>query len=190
MVPLAGRRSSLVWVESQADAQRLAALSDAEFAGELETELQGLLGSISELGRRGVFPLSGLTTRKMGARRTALVGEAAHVMPPIGAQGLNLGFRDAAALAELVEEAASTGSDPGADALLARYDRARKSDVLTRQLSIDVLNRSLLSDLVPLQALRGAGFHLLAHVPALRDVVMRAGMGPATLPRLMRQHPA
>ncbi|MDX2202147.1 MAG: UbiH/UbiF family hydroxylase [Hyphomicrobiaceae bacterium] len=190
VVPLAGRRSSLVWVESPSRAQALAALPASALARVIEDELQGLLGAVTDLGHRGVFPLSGLTAASMGARRTALVGEAAHVMPPIGAQGLNLGFRDAAAIAELVAEAASDGSDPGSDVLLARYHRARMSDVLVRQASIDALNRSLLSDLLPVQALRGAGFHLLARVAPLRDFVMRAGLGPTALPPLMRQHVA
>ncbi|RTL72490.1 MAG: UbiH/UbiF family hydroxylase [Hyphomicrobiales bacterium] len=187
VVPLAGRASSLVWVERPEEATRLAELPDAQLAHILETELQGLLGSITRLGHRGVFPLSGLTADTMGSHRVALVGEAAHVMPPIGAQGLNLGFRDAAALAEIVDAAAQAGTDIGSDDVLQRYDRARMSDIRTRQMSVDALNHSLVSDFLPVQALRGTGLHLLAHLKPLREAVMRAGMGPATVPRLMQR---
>lgn len=187
VVPLAGRASSLVWVERPEEAVRLAGLPDAQLAQILEAELQGLLGSITKLGHRGVFPLSGLTAEAMGRRRVALLGEAAHVMPPIGAQGLNLGFRDAAALAEIVDAAAQAGTDIGSDDVLRRYERARMSDIRTRQMSVDALNHSLLSDFLPVQALRGAGLHLLAHLKPLREAVMRAGMGPATVPRLMQR---
>jgi 2-octaprenyl-6-methoxyphenol hydroxylase len=187
VVPLAGHGSSLVWVERPEEAGRLAELPDAQLAHILETELQGLLGSITRLGHRGVFPLSGLTAETLGSRRVALVGEAAHVMPPIGAQGLNLGFRDAAALAEIVDAAAQAGTDIGSGDVLHRYHRARMADIRTRQMSVDALNHSLLSDFLPVQALRGAGLHLLAHLKPLREAVMRAGMGPATVPRLMQR---
>ncbi len=187
-VPLRGRASSLVWVEAPEAAERLAALTDDAFCSLLEDELQGLLGKISAPGKRGVFPLSGLTARRMGTRRVVLIGEAGHVMPPIGAQGLNLGLRDAAALADVLRDVASFDGDPGAEALLQRYHAARTADVLARQISVDVLNRSLLSDFLPLQALRGTGLHLLAHLSPLREAVMRAGMGPSNVPQLMRSH--
>ncbi len=186
-VPLPGRASSLVWVATPEEAGELAQLSDVEFCRMLENELQGLLGRVSELGPRGLFPLSVLTAQRMGSRRVALVGEAGHVMPPIGAQGLNLGMRDAATLAELVADALRQGHDPGAESLLAAYHAARFFDVLTRQTSIDLLNLSLLSDFLPPHALRGAGLHLLANVAPLRSLVMRAGMGSGGhLPPLMQ----
>mgnify|MGYP000923233778 CR=1 FL=1 len=186
-VPLQGRTSSLVWVEGPEEAQRLAALGDADFCATLEEALQGLLGRIHSPGPRGVFPLSVLTAEQMGRDRVALLGEAAHVMPPIGAQGLNLGLRDAAALADIVADATAQGGDPGAPEALQAYHRARFFDVATRQVSIDLLNRSLLSDYLPPHALRGAGLHLLANIRPLREMVMRSGMGPhGTVPRLMR----
>lgn len=187
-VPLQGAASSLVWVEKPDQAKHLADLDNATFCSTLELELQGLLGVISEPGPRGLFPLSGLIAQSMGSARVALVGEAAHVMPPIGAQGLNLGLRDAATLAEIVGDACARGEDPGSARVLAMYDAARRSDVHVRQMSVDVLNRSLLSDFLPVQALRGLGLHMLANVPPLREVVMRRGMGPGSpLPRLMRR---
>jgi 2-octaprenyl-6-methoxyphenol hydroxylase len=186
-VPLQGLASSLVWVEAPDEAARLAALDDDAFCEVLEGHLQGLLGRIHSTGPRGVFPLSVLTAELMGRNRVALVGEAAHVMPPIGAQGLNLGFRDAAALAEIVADQMAKGSDPGSQEALQAYHRARFVDVVTRQVSIDLLNRSLLSDFLPPHALRGAGLHLLANIKPLRELVMRSGMGPhGTPPRLMR----
>jgi len=191
-VPLQGRASSLVWVENPEEALRLSRLPDADFCTLLEDKLQGLLGRIHDLGPRGVFPLSVLTAKQLGRSRVALVGEAGHVMPPIGAQGLNLGLRDAAALAEIVAAARARGADPGSDEVLSRYHAARSSDVLTRQVSIDLLNRSLLSDFLPPHALRGAGLHLLANIKPLRELVMRAGLGPRQpLPPLMQaSHPS
>lgn len=188
VVPLQGRASSLVWVETPAEVARLAALPDAQFCDVLETELQGLLGRISEPGPRGTFPLSVMTAHKLGSRRVALVGEAGHVMPPIGAQGLNLGLRDAAALSELVVRSVQDGEDPGGERLLEAYHAARVVDVFTRQTSIDLLNRSLLSDFLPPHAARGAGLQLLANVRPLRALAMRMGLGPAqALPALMQR---
>jgi 2-octaprenyl-6-methoxyphenol hydroxylase len=189
-VPMSGTTSSLVWVERPEEAQRLKELSSDCFAAELEQRLQGLLGTVSEIGPRSVFPLSGLTADRFGHNRVALVGEAAHVLPPIGAQGLNLGFRDAAVLADVVGAAQTAGQDPGADAMLAEYATRRAGDVLSRTMAVDLLNRSLISGFLPLHLARGAGLHLLGAFPALRQLVMREGMQPAiTLPRLMQPHP-
>src|SRR5204862_4986084 len=102
------------------------------------------LGKVTVEGGRGFFPLSTETARRFAARRIALVGEAAHVIPPIGAQGLNLGLRDVAAISELVVAAHRAGDDAGAPALLARYDRLRRADVTSRKVANDMLNRSLL----------------------------------------------
>lgn len=187
-VPLGDGTSSLVWVIGADEAQELKLLDGASFSARLEHELQGLLGKIVAHGPRAAFPLSGLSAQSMGSARVALVGEAGHVVPPIGAQGLNLGFRDAATLAEVVGEAVASGTDPGRPDVLADYSDRRRRDVLTRQVSVDMLNRSLLSDFLPLQAMRGIGLHLLANVRPLRELAMRSGMGPgsAALPRLMQ----
>jgi len=186
-VPLPGLASSLVWVEDPAEARRLACLPEAPFLAELGARLQGLLGALSEVGPRALYPLSGLSAHAMGGGRIALVGEAAHVIPPIGAQGLNLGLRDAAALADCVREARAQGADVGGPAVLAAYGRARAADVLARTLSVDLLNRSLLLDLLPAQALRGLGLHALANIAPLRRLVMQGGLGAiGALPSLMR----
>jgi 2-octaprenyl-6-methoxyphenol hydroxylase len=186
-VPLPGHCSAVVWVEAPDEARRLARLADDAFAGELEERLQGVPGAIGEVGPRAVYPLSARRAERMGAARIALVGEAAHVVPPIGAQGLNLGLRDAAALADCVAAARAKGQDIGGEAVLAAYDRARAADISARSLSIDLLNRSLLTDILPLDLLRGAALHALARVPPLRRLLMQQGMGlGGTLPSLMR----
>jgi 2-octaprenyl-6-methoxyphenol hydroxylase len=186
-VPLPGDASSLVWVEQPAESARLAGLDEQEFLCELGERLRGLLGSLDGIGPRATYPLSGLAAARMGQNRIALVGESAHVIPPIGAQGLNLGLRDAAALAECVSMARAAGQDIGGSETLAAYHAARASDVRARTLGVDLLNRSLLTDFLPAQALRGIGLHLLANVAPLRRFAMRGGLAPAgPLPRLMR----
>jgi 2-octaprenyl-6-methoxyphenol hydroxylase len=186
-VPLTGLESSLVWVETPDEARRLMALDDEAFTRELDHRLMGLLGSVTSVGRRASFPLTRLATDRMGARRIALVGEAGHVIPPIGAQGLNLGLRDIATLVEMVAHARGTGADIGSDALLAAYDRERRGDVTARATMVDTLNRSLISDFLPLHLVRGAGLHALNTLPWLRQLVMREGLQPSgRVPALMQ----
>ena len=187
-VPLRGNWSSLVWVDTPWEVERLQHLGDASFAVALEDRLQGLLGSVTEAGRRTVFPLSGLSVERMAKDRVALAGEAAHVIPPIGAQGLNLGFRDAAWIADLVGAAKRQGDDIGGGGVLDAYDRARRADITSRTVAVDLLNRSLFMDLLPLDVLRGAGIATLAALPWLRRRVMQEGLTPNTqyLPPLLR----
>ncbi|MEQ1711128.1 MAG: FAD-dependent monooxygenase [Hyphomicrobium sp.] len=186
-VPMPGRRSSLVWVERPDEAKRLKDLDEPAFRAELEPRLQGLLGSIGELGPRTLFPLSGLTAKPFGQSRVALVGEAGHVIPPIGAQGLNLGLRDAATIADGAADAIRQGRDPGGDDVLTAYSAARMADVTSRVWTVDVLNRSLLSGLVPVQLARGAGLTALKMLGPLRRALVREGLQPSGgIPRLMR----
>lgn len=187
LVPLPGLRSSLVFVVSPDDAPPLTALADAELADEIERRSHSLLGKIAIEAGRGVFPLATEIARCFGRNRIALVGEAAHVMPPIGAQGLNLGLRDAATIAELVVSARRDGRDIGAPELTGRYEHMRRADVTSRSLAVDLLNRSLLSDFLPMQGMRGLGLYLLGRVGPLRRAAMREGVMPsASQPRLMR----
>src|SRR3954469_15746913 len=189
LVPLPGLRSSLVCVVDPAQAEQLGALDAAALSAEIERRAHSMLGKVAVEDGRGVFPLATETAQSFGRSRIALVGEAAHVIPPIGAQGLNLGLRDAATIGELAVEARRSGSDVGAPELLAEYDRRRRADVTSRAFAVDALNRSLLSDFLPVQGARGFGLYLLDKIGPLRRAVMREGVDPAAQPRLMRGEP-
>ncbi len=188
LVPLPGRRSSLVCVLRPEDAQRLAASSDAALAQEVERRAHSLLGKMTVEPGRGLFPLAVETAASIARGRIALVGEAAHVVPPIGAQGLNLGLRDAAAIAEIVAAARRQNRDVGAAAVLARYAAERRADVESRMVAVDLLNRSLLTDFVVAQGLRGLSLYLVERIGPLRRALLREGVAPraAPQPRLMR----
>lgn len=178
-VPLPGERSSVVWVAAPNEAERLMALSDAELSEEAEKQSHSILGRMSVEPRRHLFPLAIEQPRRFASHRVALVGEAAHVIPPIGAQGLNMGLRDAGDIAELVRQAIGSGDDPGAPELLKRYDATRRPDIASRTFAIDIANRSLLSDFLPVQTLRAAGMHLIGSVGPLRRLAMREGLAPS-----------
>ena len=153
----------------------------------MERRSHSILGKLTPEQGRGKFPLTIETARRFGAHRVALVGEAGHVLPPIGAQGLNLGLRDAATIAEMVVDARRLGSDVGAASVLERYDGSRKADVVSRTLAVDLLNRTLISDFLPLHGARQLSFALLDRIGPLRRAVMREGIAPAvSSPRLMR----
>ncbi len=184
-------QSSLVWVETPGEAARLMCLDEGTFAAELHLRLQGLLGEIGAIGPRAAFPLSGLAAEPPARARTILAGEAAHVLPPIGAQGLNLGFRDAAWIAEIVERQVRAGKDIGGEDALADYVQARRLDVWSRGLAVDLLNRSLISGFLPLHLARGTGMAALAAFPWLRRLAMDSGMGVSgTQPSLLQPYQA
>jgi 2-octaprenyl-6-methoxyphenol hydroxylase len=184
MVPLPGRRSGIVCVVDEPEAAHIRSLDEASLNLELERRCHSILGKIAVEPGGGGFPLCAETAQSFGAKRIALVGEAAHRFPPIGAQGLNLGLRDAAAIAEIASE---HRDDPGAPAVMQDYETARRADLTSRSMAVDLLNRSLLSDFLPVQALRGLGLHLLGSIGPLRRAVMREGVMPhASQPRLMR----
>ena len=187
LVPLPGDRSSLVCVVEPAEAERLAALPADDLSEIVERRSHSILGKVAVEPGRGVFPLAIETARRFAAERVVLVGEAAHVVPPIGAQGLNLGLRDAATIGELAVAAHRDGADLGSAALLARYDRLRRPDIASRTAAVDVLNRSLLADFLPAHGVRGLGLYLLDQIGPLRRAVMREGVAPSAFePRLMR----
>lgn len=190
-VPLPGRASSLVWVERPSLARRLAESPLEQFREALEHRLEGLLGAVGGIGPRAIFPLSSLGAATLGQRRVALAGEAGHVIPPIAAQGLNLGLRDAATLADHVSAAHAEGRDIGGQAVIEGYARARAADVAWRTWSVDILNRSLIvSEFLPVHLARGAGLFALSAIGPLRRRVIRAGLGVSErLPRLMRPAP-
>jgi len=178
-VPLPGDRCSVVWVASPKEAERLIALSDDELSEAAERQSHSILGRLVIEPGRHLFPLAIERPGQFAKARVALVGEAAHVIPPIGAQGLNMGLRDAADLSDIVREAMAVGDDPGSPQILKRYDSARRADVLSRTFVIDIANRSLLSDLLPLQSLRAAGLHLIGSFAPLRRLAMREGLAPS-----------
>ncbi|HEU6443127.1 MAG TPA: UbiH/UbiF family hydroxylase [Microvirga sp.] len=187
LVPLPGKRSSLVWVMSPKQAERLSKSDDGTLALAIERQAQSLLGAMRIDGPRGVVPMTGLSVNRYGAPRLALVGEAAHVFPPIGAQGLNLGFRDVASLRDAVVDAFDNGREPGAPETLRQYQRSRDLDVRLRTAAVDGLNRTLLTGLLPADLLRGAGLLALSKVGFLRRAVMREGVLPHMgAPRLMQ----
>jgi 2-octaprenyl-6-methoxyphenol hydroxylase len=186
VVPLPGNRSSVVCVVAPHEAERLAGLSGAALNTEIERRCHSILGKVEVEPGHGAFPLMVATAERAAAHRIALVGEAAHVFPPIGAQGLNLGLRDAVTIAEIAG-AVGAGEDHGADAVTAEYERRRRADIGGRILAVDILNRSLLSELLPVQGLRGLGLYALDRVGILRRALMREGVAPrAATPALMR----
>jgi 2-octaprenyl-6-methoxyphenol hydroxylase len=182
-VPMPGNRSALVWMERPARAAELLALSDREIAAEIQIGTHGELGLISNVGPRRLFPMQGLVARDFAKNRIILVGEAAHVVPPIGAQGLNMSLRDAAQAADMMEGE----DDPGNRGILADYDARRRRDVQPRQQVIDLMNRSLLSGYLAMETGRAAGMALLSQFGPLRRAVMQYGLAPSSnLPRVMR----
>jgi 2-octaprenyl-6-methoxyphenol hydroxylase len=174
-VPLPGLRSSLVWVVKPEEAQRLIELPSDQLSRRVEDRMQSILGKVAVEGTPQIWPLSSLMADRFGKGRLALIGEAAHAFPPIGAQGLNLSLRDVIALTELL---AATGDRPIAADAGDQFNRRRRPDVMSRTFGVDILNRSLLSDFLPVQMLRAAGLHILGGAPPLRNLLMREGIEP------------
>jgi 2-octaprenyl-6-methoxyphenol hydroxylase len=181
--PIAPNRSSLVWVMSQEDARRREGLDDEALSHEIESQAHALLGVMRIEGQRGFFPMIRQTVPQIVCERLALVGDAAHVLPPIGAQGLNLGLRDVEAIVACAAEARADGRDIGAPETLRAYERARRADIALRTGAVDGLNRSLLSHFAALDFARGAGLATLSALGPLRRLVMRAGIGPRSAGR-------
>jgi 2-octaprenyl-6-methoxyphenol hydroxylase len=190
--PIGGKphRASLVWLMSPEAAERRRALSATEMAREIESQVDSLLGPMKIDGPGGFFPMVGMSANRLTCHRLALVGETAHIIPPLAAQGLNLSLRDAAALAEILEDARVLGEDIGSAQALRSYEDARRSDVFIRTNGIDILNRSLLMNNFPVDFLRSAGVAAFSMVGPLRRALMREGVLPhGNLPRLMQERP-
>lgn len=185
LVPLPGRASSLVAVVSPQDGQRLMSLDNEALAHELTRCSHHLLGSLSITSKPGTFPLGGHVMANFARGRIALVGDAAHGLPPIGAQGLNLGLRDAVHLADAVMAARKRSDDPAHPAVMAAYNQARRADIWSRTAAIDLVNRSLLSSFLPFDVARGLIMSTARDIPALRRLLMRGALPPRAFDEAM-----
>ena len=186
-LPLSGNRSSIVWTETTREAERIVALPDADFHAELEQRFGLKLGDISVAGPRRTYPLGFAVARSFIADRLALVGDAAHMIHPIAGQGLNMGLRDAAALAEAVVDAARLGLDPGGADVLERYQRWRRFDTAAMGIATDGLNRLFSNHSDALRLARDIGLGIVDRLPALKHFFIREAAGlTGDVPKLLK----
>ena len=187
ILPLKGNRSSLVWTESRSEAARIVGLPDSEFQSELEKRFGLHLGEIKALDKPRAFPLGYFVARSFIAERLALVGDAAHVIHPIAGQGLNMGLKDAAALAEVIVDAARLGIDPGQADVLERYQRWRRFDTVAMGVATNSLNMLFSNKSTLLRTVRDIGLGLVDRVPPLKSAFIRQAAGlSGEVPRLLR----
>ena len=177
ILPLTGKRCSIVWTENAREAKRIVALPDAEFHAELEKRFGLRLGELTVAGPRRAFPLGLFTARTFIGERLALVGDAAHIIHPIAGQGLNMGLRDVAALAEAIADAARLGLDPGGADVLERYQRWRRFDTMMMGVATDGLNRLFSNHSDVLRLVRDVGLGLVERMPVLKAHVHSRGGG-------------
>jgi len=187
ILPLTGKRSSLVWTEQRKEAARIVGLRDDEFHGELERRFGLHLGEVKALDKPRAFPLSYFVARSFIAERMALVGDAAHVIHPIAGQGLNLGLKDVAALAEVVVDAARLGIDFGQSDVLERYQRWRRFDTMAMGLATNSLNFLFSNKSTLLRTVRDIGLGLVDRTPPLKEMFIRQAAGlSGEIPRLLK----
>ncbi len=187
ILPLKGNRSSIVWTERTPEAERIVALPDAEFHDALERRFKLHLGEIEAVGARRTHPLGFFVARSFIGERIALAGDAAHVIHPIAGQGLNMGLKDVAALAEVIVDAARLGLDPGSATVLERYQRWRRFDTVTMGVATDGLNRLFSNRSGLLRAARDIGLGLVDRVPNLKRLFIREAAGlVGEVPKLLR----
>ena len=187
ILPLKGRRSSLVWTETRREAARLIALPEDEFHAALERRFGLHLGEIRALDKPRAFPLGYFVARAFVAERLALIGDAAHVIHPIAGQGLNMGLKDVAALAEVVVDAARLGIDPGQADVLERYQRWRRFDTMAMGFATNALNVMFSNDSTLLRGVRDIGLGLVDRLPPLKSLFIRQAAGlTGEVPRLLK----
>jgi 2-octaprenyl-6-methoxyphenol hydroxylase len=187
ILPLTGKRCSIVWTESAREAERIVALPDDEFHAELEKRFGLQLGDLTVAGPRRAFPLGLFTARTFIAERLALIGDAAHIIHPIAGQGLNMGLRDVAALAEAIADTARLGLDPGGPDVLERYQRWRRFDTMTMGVATDGLNRLFSNHSDVLRLARDIGLGLVERMPPLKRMFIREAAGfTGDVPKLLR----
>lgn len=186
ILPLKGNRSSLVWTERTPDADRLIASDDLVFEDELERRFGHKLGALKVVGPKQAFPLGLTLARAFVAPRLALAGDAAHGIHPISGQGLNLGFKDVAALAETIVEADRLGLDIGALDVLERYQTWRRFDTFRMGVTTDVLNRMFSNDFAPMRVIRDIGLGVVDRMPGLKSYFISEAAGSSgPRPRLL-----
>jgi 2-octaprenyl-6-methoxyphenol hydroxylase len=179
-----------VWTENADLAPHLLALPDAEFAAELRTRFGDFLGVVEPVGPRWSYPFALMQAERYAGHRLALVGEAAHVIHPIAGQGLNIGIRDIAALAEIVIDARRLGLDIGDPSLLERYERWRRADALLLAAVTDGLNRLFSNTIAPVKLARDVGLAMVNRLPPLKRLLMQHAMGVlGDRPRLAKGEP-
>ncbi len=187
ILPLPGRQSSIVWNERRADAHALLALAPDDLLRELELRFTPKLGEIRLASRVEAFPFRFQIARRFIGQRLALVGDAAHLVHPLAGQGLNLGLRDVAALAEMIVGEMRLGLDPGAPAPLGSYERARRFDIAASGMGMDAMNRLFSNDVAPLRFLRDLGLRLVDRAPLLKNLfILEAGGAGRGAPKLLR----
>src|SRR5215469_7582156 len=187
ILPLKGNRASIVWTETTAEAERIMALPEADFDAELEQRFKLHLGEIKVIGKRRVHPLGFFVAHAFIAERVALVGDAAHLIHPIAGQGLNMGLKDVAALAEVIVDAARLGLDPGSPNVLERYQRWRRFDTMAMGVATDGLNRLFSNRSDVLRLVRDVGLGLVDRLPALKRLFIREAAGlVGEVPKLLR----
>lgn len=187
ILPLKDRRSSIVWTERSDEAARIMALPDGEFHAELEQRFKLHLGELRVIGARRVHPLGFFVARAFIADRIALAGDAAHVIHPIAGQGLNMGLKDVAALAETIVDAARLGLDPGSESVLEKYQRWRRFDTVTMGFATDGLNRLFSNRSDALRLVRDVGLGMVERLPGLKRLFIREAAGlVGDVPKLLR----